>query len=168
MVEGSLPIEPGLLKYIQFREHLTEGRALILPGQSSIATMLSSIMSFAILFYDEGRDPQPPPLELRALTSRIRFQAHGPIARYEIFNVADRIALHFNSYLYAHMQDDLLQLVLEGKTRGKHEQDTIGEYLRRSGLDDFYEYDSMKKAQYRARQYRALSPIKGRQWAQNQ
>lgn len=166
IVEGYLPIEPGLLKYVQYREHLIEGRPLVLPGQSSIANMLTAMMSMAIIFYDEGRDPQLTPLELQALTARIRFEAHGPIARYEIFNVADRIALHFNSFLYSSMQDDVLQLVMDGKSRGKHEQDTIGEYLRRAGLDDYYEYDSMKKAQYRARKYRALNPIKGRQWAQ--
>ena len=160
-VHGYLPLEPAHLRYVEWRENLHSGQAIEILGRSAIAAHLNALMSFAILFADEDRFPQPAPLQLQAYTAKLYFNANHHLARPEIFLLADRIAFYLNDYLYTSLHDCLLDLVIAGKREGK--QGTAHHRIlpapnptrRIPGLR------GREKAQYRARKYRDMPSIKG-------
>lgn len=160
-VHGYLPLEPAHLRYVEWRENLHSGQAIEIPGRSAIAAHLNALMSFAILFADEDRFPQPAPLQLQAYTAKLYFNANHHLARHEIFLLADRIAFYLNDYLYTSLHDCLLDLVIAGKRDGKQEQHIIEYFLRQTQLDEYLDFEAVKKAQYRARKYRDMPSIKG-------
>lgn len=147
-IRGFLPIRPHLLRYVEWREGLSAGSPVQLPGPSLVATTLNLIL------VSKSRLLQSVASRTKALaqcTSRLHYEVHG--RRYwqnQIF-VTDDAALCFSEFVHVLLHHDLLDRIIAGQRERTLEKDVIVQFMITSGLDDFVDFDAMKQAQFRFR-----------------
>lgn len=164
-VAGYFPIDPALLKYLEWRDAIPPNVPVEVPGRTGIASLIEALVGWVFVFCDERGMRYPDPVITDRFEARLYFNLRGPLARHEVFYFADRLAIQINKVLYQEAQADIIRLVMEGKKRKKQEKDTIDQFLRLTGMDEHWDFEAVKKAQYRARQDRGGVQVRGYSWA---
>lgn len=158
-ITGQLPIQPGLLHFVRWKERLDAGQPLQLPGRGVIASNLYILFAFGLDLMPEAYESKETN-RIEAFTERLPFQITGCIASHDVFHFADRVALYMNDVIYDQLQEEIFVRVLAGKEMRIEAQTTIANFALRSGLDAFFDIESIYRSQGRLRAYRHLR-IKG-------
>lgn len=156
LIQGHIPVQPGLLHFVRWREHLQEGQPLALPGPGAIAGSLWSLFAFGLDFLHDDFEPRDN-LTVQKLTARLPFTVAGYLAHHDIFLFAERVALYFNDFLYDQMQDEIFIRVSCGKEAGVDGHTTIQRFAAQTGLDDYFDIEAIYRSQGRLRAYRHFS-----------
>lgn len=155
-VHGYLPIQPGLLHFVRWKERLDPGAPLQLPGRGVIASNLYILFAF-------GLDLMPESYEMRdnavveKLTARLPFQISGCLAHHDVFQFAERVALYMNDVLYDQLQEEIFIRVACGKEAGVDGHTTMQQFAVRTGLDEYFDIEAIYRSQGRLRAYRHFS-----------
>jgi len=145
---GHLPIRPHLLRYVEWREGLSPGHPVVVPGPSIIAVTLNLILvsKSALLLCSRTREAC-----LAKCSARLRYQVTGRRYWHNHIFVTDDSALAFGEFLTALLHQDLLDLIIAGQRERRLEKEVIVQFMLDTGLDDFIEFDALKQAQFRYR-----------------
>lgn len=158
-ITGQLPIQPGLLHFVRWKERLAPDQPLQLPGRGVIASNLYILFAFGLdLMPDTYESKETARIE--TFTERLPFQISGCLATHDVFHFADRVALYMNDVLYDQFQEEIFVRVLAGKEAGVEAQTTIQSFAVRTGLDAYFDIEAIYRSQGRLRAYRHLR-IKG-------
>lgn len=155
-VHGSLPIQPGLLHFVRWKERLEPGQPLTLPGRGIIASNLYILFAFGLdLMPDsyEARDNQ----RVEKLTARLPFQISGCLAHHDVFHFAERVALYMDDVLYDQLQEEIFIRVACGKEAGVDGQITMQRFALVTGLDEYFDVEAIFRSQGRLRASRHFS-----------
>lgn len=165
-IEGYIPVSPALLRFVEWRDAIPSGQVIEVPSRTGIAALLEGMIQWLLIFHDEFGPAEPPSVQCDRYSARLHFRLKGPsLARHEVFFYADRLCVQLNKILYQEAHAEILRQVLTGKAAKTQEKDTIDQFLRKTGMDDFWDFDAVKKAQYRARTDRGGLRVNGYEWA---
>lgn len=156
VVFGQLPIQPGLLHFVRWKERLAPDAPLVLPGRGIIASNLYILFAFGLDLMPESYE-MGEPLLFDKMTARLPFTIAGCLAHHDVFQFAERVALYMNDVLYDQLQEEIYIRVLHGKELGIDGHTTIQEFARRTGLDEYFDIETIYRSQGRLRSYRHLS-----------
>lgn len=156
VVHGYLPIQPGLLHFVRWKERLAPDQPLLLPGKGVIASNLYILFAFGLEFMPDNYEPNPA-ARVEHFTARLPFQIQGCLANTDVFHFAERVALYFNDSLYDQLQEEIFIRVLCGLEAKVDGQTTIQQFAARTGLDEYFDIEAIYRSQGRLRQYRHLS-----------
>lgn len=160
-VHGFLPIQPGLLHFVRWKERLAPDQPLLLPGKGVIASNLYLLFAFGLDLMPESYEASDT-LRVEHFTARLPFQIQGCLATTDVFHFAERVALYFNEALYDQLHEEIYIRVLCGLETKVNGQTTIQNFAASTGLDEYFDIEAIYRSQGRLRQYRHLS-IKKRQ-----
>ena len=154
---GRIAIKPHLLRYIQWREQFRqEDQPLIVPGLGPIAHVLGMM-----LVTDREYLNAAPLTTVEGYTATLHYkvvQRHTLEQRYYLTDEGTR---EFNRFLQQMLQDDLFFRVREGQRKKQQEKDIIEAFLHDTGLDEWLEFDTQKKANFRLKQFRTGQQVQG-------
>lgn len=156
VVQGYLPIQPGLLHFVRWKERLQEGQSLQIPGRGVIASHLYILFAFGLDLMPDHYEPHDN-LRVQNFTARLPFQVSGCLACHDIFHFAERVALYMDDVLYDQLQEEIFIRVACGKEAGVDGQTTIQNFAVRTGLDEYFDIESIYRSQGRLRAYRHFS-----------
>jgi len=156
---GQLPIQPGLLHFVRWKERLEPAQPLQLPGRGVIASNLYILFAFGLDLMPEAYESKEN-ARVESFTERLPFQITGCLASHDVFHFADRVALYMNDVIYDQLQEEIFVRVLAGKEMRIEAQTTIANFAVRTGLDAWFDIEAIYRSQGRLRQYRHLR-IKG-------
>lgn len=157
MYAGRIAMKPHLLRYVQWREGLKDSAApLLVPGLGPIAEVLS------MLLVDDRNFLSARPLQsVEGFSATLHYHV---IARNVLSGhryVTDEGTRHFNRFLQQLLQDDLYFRSAEARKQRTQEKIVIETFLHDTGLDEWLEFDTAKKAQFRLRQIRSGVNVSG-------
>lgn len=155
---GVLPIKPAHLQYVVWRERLVSPSApLLVPGLGAISAGLDMALITGAAYLDSRSTQQ-----VDFYTAKLHYRIHDLMhLQADRLYVSDYGAELFSRFLEQLMRDDLNDRVLRGKQQGRLEKNTIESFLDETGLNEWFEFDSEKKAQWRLRKHRGLPNIRG-------
>ncbi len=151
-VTGCIPVKKHLLQYVIWRERLPDaGTPIPVPGLGPIAAALDMVLTFDHIYLDSAPSPV-----VDKFTGRLYYAVESTDRQF----VPDTGALMFNRFLEQLLRDDLNARILEGKTLGIQEKNVIERFLSETGLDEYLDFESVKKAQWRLRVHRRAPLIR--------
>lgn len=148
-----LPVKAHLLQYVVWRERLPAADTPIpVPGLGPIAAALDMVRTFDHVYL--GAAPREA---VDHFTARL-YYALDPSETRRF--VADPGVILFNRFLDQLLRDDLFARILAGKSGGLQEKKVIEDFLTETRLDEFLDFESVKKAQWRLRVNRRVPTIR--------
>lgn len=154
---GRIAIKPHLLRYIQWREQFRqEDQPLIVPGLGPIAHVLSMLLVTDREYLDAR-----PLTTVEGFTATLHYRVVQRHTMEPRFYVTDEGTREFNRFLQQLLQDDLHFRIREAAARRIQEKDVIEDFLHSTGLDEWLEFDTTKKANFRLKQFRNGCPVQG-------
>jgi hypothetical protein len=157
-LSGYMPVRPKVLRFVEWRENLTYGQPLELPGKSPICMFLQSqmLLAFRTIDIPALRRHNPFPVSVEKLGERLHLVLRGHYANPDIFLLLPEIARNFDTFLPSLISEEVLSRTQIGFQFGLSGQMIIDEFLTEVGLDDLIESDAMIKDQFRFRARRKL------------
>lgn len=155
-IQGYIPIQPGLLHFVRWRENLTEGQPLALPGPGAIAGNLWTLFAFGLDFLNDAYEARENKM-VDKLTARLPFTVAGHLAHHDIFLFAERVAVFFNDFVYDQLQDEIFIRVACGREAGVDGHTTMQRFAEKTGLDNYFDIEAIYRSQGRLRAYRNIS-----------
>lgn len=155
---GLLPIKKYLLQFVAWREHLPDPTAPIsVPGLGPIAAAIDMVLTTGDAYLRSNSW-----FTIDSYGARLHYIVQDlPRLKRDTLYVTDEGAAQFNRFLEQLMRDDLNMRILDGKKRGDQEKRIIEGFLDETGLNEYLDFDSEKKAQWRLRTHRGVPSVRG-------
>lgn len=155
---GLLPVKKHLLAFVAWREHFPDLLTpLTVPGLGPIAAALDMVLTTGDAYLASSNW-----LTVDTYGARLHYLVQDiPRLRQDMLYVTDAGAAQFNRFLEQLLQDDLHARILAGKKNGDQEKRIIERFMDETGLNEYLEFDMLKKAQWRLRTHRGVPSVRG-------
>jgi len=142
----TIPVQPHILRFIQYLEELEDGDALDLQRNSFVSKLVKSILVMKSTYYDQYRNTNKTD---KRLTAELPVIMTGSMEKYNAQFYTHESVYRINNQLCLLLDEWIIDRIR--KSSNKRAIHVMAECLEDLGIEDMVDIDSIKKRIQRSR-----------------